>query len=282
MTSVRVIDNFSSKLGSVLVDEMGQAKGVRIAVACISVGGLDVIRMAVRQVLDTGGYVEFLIGMDLVTAPQALDELYDLAQQQENAALYCYSDLTPSGIYHPKLYIVEHLDEMTALVGSSNLTKGGLAHNAEVNVLLKVHLDTAVASDLWEAYNRLKFHPARVEPDAEFLDIYKRLHREQKKQRRSGVMADLVTKLKQKAGSLRHPVPTTRDLIGWLKMVYDRLPDGEFGNQDVYAFEQEFRARYPDNKNVNAKIRQQLQVLRDMGLVRHLGPGRWEKEDILS
>jgi type II restriction enzyme len=32
---------------------------------------------------------------------------------------------------------------------------------------------------------------------------------------------------------------------------------------------------HPDNQHVNDKIRQQLQILRDAGLLRHIGRGEW-------
>ena len=50
---------------------------------------------------------------------------------------------------------------------------------------------------------------------------------------------------------------------------------GEFTNADVFAFAGELKALHPGNDNVEAKIRQRLQVLRDMGLLEHLGRGRW-------
>ena len=65
--------------------------------------------------------------------------------------------------------------------------------------------------------------------------------------------------------------------MGWLELVYDALPDGEFTNDLVYASESEFRLRYPDNLNIRAKVRQQLQVLRDMRLIEHVATGRWRK-----
>jgi type II restriction enzyme len=46
---------------------------------------------------------------------------------------------------------------------------------------------------------------------------------------------------------------------------------------DVYAFEGELRSRYPQNKHVKPKIRQQLQVLRDKGYIDFLGNGRYRK-----
>ena len=52
-------------------------------------------------------------------------------------------------------------------------------------------------------------------------------------------------------------------------------PTDEFTTTDVYAFERELEKLHPDNRHVRDKIRQQLQVLRDMGFLRHVGPGLW-------
>ena len=50
----------------------------------------------------------------------------------------------------------------------------------------------------------------------------------------------------------------------------------EFTLSDIYAFEHTLSALHPDNNNVRPKIRQQLQVLRDAGLVRFLGSGVYQ------
>jgi type II restriction enzyme len=44
----------------------------------------------------------------------------------------------------------------------------------------------------------------------------------------------------------------------------------EFTLEDVYKYEQELRRRYPENRNIRPKIRQQLQFLRDLGLIEFL------------
>ena len=50
-----------------------------------------------------------------------------------------------------------------------------------------------------------------------------------------------------------------------------------FTLQAFYSrFVDELRARYPENNNVDAKIRQQLQVLRDGGVLQFLGAGSYE------
>jgi len=49
----------------------------------------------------------------------------------------------------------------------------------------------------------------------------------------------------------------------------------EFTLAEVYAFEGELARLHPANRNIRAKIRQQLQVLRDRGIVRFLSRGRY-------
>lgn len=55
----------------------------------------------------------------------------------------------------------------------------------------------------------------------------------------------------------------------------------EFALSDVYAYEGALSTRHPDNNNVRPKIRQQLQVLRDRGLIEFLGCGRYRKRGLL-
>lgn len=48
-----------------------------------------------------------------------------------------------------------------------------------------------------------------------------------------------------------------------------------FALADVYAFEARLSALHPQNRNVRPKIRQQLQVMRDHGVLEFLGRGRY-------
>jgi type II restriction enzyme len=48
-----------------------------------------------------------------------------------------------------------------------------------------------------------------------------------------------------------------------------------FELSEVYAYEAHFSALHPDNHRVRDKIRQQLQVLRDLNLLQFLGQGRY-------
>ncbi len=64
-------------------------------------------------------------------------------------------------------------------------------------------------------------------------------------------------------------------LIDTLRCLDRLAPD--FTLADVYGFEAELRVRHPANQHIRPKLRQQLQRLRDTGLVLFLGAGRYRR-----
>jgi len=57
---------------------------------------------------------------------------------------------------------------------------------------------------------------------------------------------------------------------GWAASLLNllrQLPDDHFSLSDAYVFESDLAKLYPGNSNVRPKIRQQLQVLRDAGII---------------
>ena len=54
------------------------------------------------------------------------------------------------------------------------------------------------------------------------------------------------------------------------------LGEKEFTNDQVYAFESDLQLKHPNNKHVRDKIRQQLQELRNLGLLLHINEGVWQ------
>lgn len=53
------------------------------------------------------------------------------------------------------------------------------------------------------------------------------------------------------------------------------LGKNEFSLAEVYAHANSLARLHPGNRHVNDKIRQQLQVLRDMGIMEFLGHGKY-------
>lgn len=67
---------------------------------------------------------------------------------------------------------------------------------------------------------------------------------------------------------------------GWtldvLKCI-DRIETNEFSLDEVYKFEAELKSKYVENNFVKDKIRQQLQVLRDMNIIEFVSRGKYRK-----
>lgn len=73
---------------------------------------------------------------------------------------------------------------------------------------------------------------------------------------------------------------TKIDTRGWLLDVLkcvERIPFDDFGTDDIYSFADELQKKHPENNFVHAKIRQQLQYLRDKGFVQFVSPGKYRK-----
>ncbi len=280
---ITLLDNRSRSLLGDILPAIAQSQECRIAVAYVSQTGLHLLQPALHECLERGALVEFLVGLDAeVTEPDALWDLYHLSRARPEVAVYCLADLDRGARFHPKLYFLKAGSRATIVIGSSNLTEGGLERNPEINARVVADASEEIVSEVHSAYNALKFHPQRVVPDEEFLHLYGSLHavrrRETQAARRAAELRSLTVRLREKASSLQRPAPSMRDLSGWQRLVFDHLPTGEFHTRDLYQFEDEFSLQYPENRNVRAKVRQVLQQLRDIGVIRHLRRETWMKE----
>lgn len=280
---IQIIDNVERNTASILVPAITNAFDIRIAVAFVSGDGLYYLLPSMRSAIEKKANIEFLVGMDpRVTDPYAVRDLYNLLIMSSTGVLICFVSRNSSAIYHPKIYLAKDNQNATAIIGSSNLTRRGLVKNIEANVVIKDQINSEIMSEIYTTFTRLKYHPDRVIPDDEFLDIFFEICQKEKSFQSKAVKDKEFQKLKktfiEKAMSLERPKPTKTELIGWLEMVYNSIPEGKFTNQDVYKFETQFRERYPQNQNIKAKIRQQLQILRQLGFIEHLSTGVWEKK----
>ena len=133
---------------------------VYMAVAFAKQSGVSRLFEHLENFVSAEGIVEAVVGVDLkVTSRQGLELLM-------KAGVRVYVFRRSSGTFHPKLYLFERKDhEGVALVGSSNLTNGGLYENFEFSVRLDYDLTVpedresfremtdsfkALADDAWE------------------------------------------------------------------------------------------------------------------------------------
>ena len=67
---------------------------------------------------------------------------------------------------------------------------------------------------------------------------------------------------------------------GWLLdtlMCVEKIPTKDFTLNQMYVFENELKAKHPENNFIKDKIRQQLQYLRDKGFIEFVTPGHYRK-----
>lgn len=70
------------------------------------------------------------------------------------------------------------------------------------------------------------------------------------------------------------------DSKGWildLMSCIDLIKKETFSLEDVYKFEDKLKLKYPSNNFIKDKIRQQLQVLRDKGIIEFVSRGNYKK-----
>lgn len=94
-----------------------------------------------------------------------------------------------------------------------------------------------------------------------------------------GLIAD-IDSVVQKVNKSNLLETENLDSRGWLLDVLNcvnQTTTNVFTLGDIYNFESMLQQKHPNNHNIKAKIRQQLQFLRDKGFLQFLGNGRYAK-----
>lgn len=277
---IKVVDNRKIKFVDVLNEAILNANSLRFAVAFAKYSGFQLIKTSLDDFISKSGKAIFLIGLDFnSTDPIVLRELLSYQEKTKSFEFLCYrgNGISEVSTYHPKLYLFNWgKNQQTAIVGSSNLTRGGLQSNVEANLLISSDTESEVFSDLSDTFLTLRLDERRVIPNHEFINKYEelfKLNRKGKNIRHQKQYQELLEIEK----TLPKPLLKVDDFSGWMKLVFDHLPEGQFENKEIYEFENDFRELYPENRNIKAKIRQQLQYLEKFGLLEHPERNQWRK-----
>ena len=202
---------------------------------------------------------------------EAIEILHD-----NNVTLKSYHQL------HAKVFI---FDETKSVVTSGNLTSGGLLNNYEYGLLIDDDVLSSKIADDYQAIFRDKELTGRITIDVinKASQILDSVPKEQNprflledKELFKGVPVEEIDADKYEGGvdSIRS------NLKGWEKDVFDVLNEIKFDIfklNDVYKYEDRLKSLHPRNRYIKDKIRQQLQVLRDLGLLQFLGGGVYRK-----
>lgn len=137
-----IYDNNGVDVGSVINQFLVGSNSVKIGVGYFFMSGFDVLVDNLEEVDD----VQLIIGSDTSGSTKeaiekCLNENVTHADGERVRRFYQFvnSDYVSVRVYdekmfHPKIYIFEQGDDVTGIVGSSNLSHGGLEDNVELNV----------------------------------------------------------------------------------------------------------------------------------------------------
>lgn len=110
-------------------------------VAFASYGGITALSPHILRAKGNGVKIKIILGVDQkCTSKEALEEVLSWGVDA-----YIYYTLN-TNIFHPKVYLFENSDFYTLIVGSNNLTEGGLVRNVECSLLVQDMQGTSVHS----------------------------------------------------------------------------------------------------------------------------------------
>lgn len=133
--------------------ELSKADKFHFAFALLSKNGLLEIEDALLRCLDSGGQGRVLIGADMPTDPEAIRYLRELESDYGEQLELRRFQSGKRHVFHTKLAIFEsNRKGQTAVLGSSNLTHGGLIANYEANVLVNEKTVVRALLDYFDEY----------------------------------------------------------------------------------------------------------------------------------
>lgn len=180
---------------------------------------------------------------------------------------------------HAKIFIFDNV----AVITSSNLTPGGLRNNLQYGVLIRDETVGEIKDDYIRIFDNPNYPEITLDIIKKAEDILRSVPLEKQKKIRvteKAIFEDVINdenieeRFDGGVESIRANLPA------WKKDVFEcllKLKNDVFSLQEVYAFTRELSQIHPRNQNVKAKIRQQLQYLRDIGLVEFTKPGLYKK-----
>jgi len=182
---------------------------------------------------------------------------------------------------HAKIYIFGNSD---AIVTSANLTMGGLKNNYECGLLIN---DATVITKLKREYKKIFLDEVKTSSVTdEILNMTEEILAKVPKEKKilfEKSNKDLFPKpvIENEDDIYDGGIVTIKNsLTGWRLDVFEILTQIQpetFKLNDAYNFADHLKKLHPENKNIKAKIRQQLQYLRDLGILEFRDRGIYRK-----
>ncbi len=166
--------SITTPLSKQLKNELKNANEIWVAVGLINKSGLEFILDSAPKTCK----MNFVVGIDLPTDPSALYTLLKLRVKRKISV----ANVLLEDFFHPKVYVIKSGKKLSAFVGSSNCTNGGLNKNIEMSLNTK---NIGACTQLLKWFNEIlvkKSEPLTIE----FIDDYQPKYDKRIKRRKQG------------------------------------------------------------------------------------------------
>jgi HKD family nuclease len=220
MSNIQILSNLNLPIGKIINQELFNSKNTQIAVAFLKHSGIKVIENSLKFSLDNGSKFEIIAGLDFKTTdPKSMMFFIELKKKYSNLKFYCYGDKKQNRndiVFHPKIYLFENDKEKTSIVGSTNLTGGGLTSNFEVNTIFN-EKKPVYFSQLQAIYNSIKFTDSLFTPDEDYLngysDVFKAFETSEEKALKDKGISKVIKEIELKSEKLPGTIPSIKSMI---------------------------------------------------------------------
>ncbi|MEJ8617559.1 phospholipase D-like domain-containing protein [Helicobacter pylori] len=241
MSLVQILSNLNYPIGKVINEGLRNSLNTHIAVAFLKYSGVEVIRDALIYSLEKGAEFEIIVGLDFKTTDsKSIRFLLDLNKTYKKLKFYCYGDKENNKtdiVFHPKIYMFDNGKEKTSIIGSTNLTKGELENNFEVNTIFTEKKPLYYAQ-LNAIYNSIKYADSLFTPNEEYLQSYDEvfsaiIQNEQKISKNKSIQ-EKIKEIEKQEKLLPGTIPSIKAMI--VEFIFAREEKGvkQVALQDIY------------------------------------------------
>lgn len=229
--SIQISSNLNYPIGKIINQELLNSVDTQIAVAFLKRSGIKVIEDSLLASLDKGGCFELIVGLDFKTTdPLAMKYFIDLHKRYKNVRFFCYGDKGDNKndiVFHPKIYLFRNTKETVSIVGSTNLTAGGLLSNFEVNTIFNEQ-KPIYYSQLQAIYNSVKYTDSLFTPDDEYLcnysDVFKAYEKNEQQAKQDEGIKRVIQQMTVQEGKLPGTIPSVNAMI--IELLKQRQSEG--------------------------------------------------------
>lgn len=206
------------------------------------------------KVITSSNISNFILGSSDLSAIKFLID--------SKVAVYNYQNL------HAKIYL---FDKSKALITSANLTPSGMNYNYEYGILIdkETNLINQIENDLMSMQEKNN----QIEESSIIVARQKIIDIEKTKYIIKEVDGDNILVTENFESILTNTDTWQKSIL----LAINKIKSDNFTLQQIYLEKDKLSTKYPNNNNIEAKIRQVLQQLRDLGLIKFTKRGHYKK-----